>query len=438
MSRIRIGRRGLAGGVLVGLLVPLLSGCLRYQVDVVAELDDTVSGTIVQAFDAQATAWLTGFDEPGDGGSGPLADMESNFAAARELASSGTFEVEPYDEDGFTGFRARFADLPAEDLGPIFEILSGDDASGAPDATMVLRREADRYVFEAVDRSGGEASEAGSALGRALFRDSDLRISVTFPGPVLDTDGEVAGSTVTWRTDQLLGSPTIRAVGDARAPGLPGGGYPPVLAGVGVVALLVAVLVVAFRLGADRGSEVEGGPPPAVAPDPATIPADFRLPHEDSGTVRAGNVAWDLLPDGCRDGAVAGDGVRVDMRSVRHRGPAAEEHWQLATYPDEQSAAGALAAMRARMGCTGQVGPELTVPLGDDGFARNVFEGGRAVGERGRAAHWVGTRVGSAVLLLVRRVDPAVRADLRVPERRSVDMVGAVVGEMCASGWRCR
>lgn len=154
--------------------------------------------------------------------------------------------------------------------------------------------------------------------------------------------------------------------------------------------------------------------------------------------MREGNFAWDLLPDGCRQGPVLGDGARADMRSVRHRAPAAEEHWQLATYPDERSAARALAAMRARAGCTGQIGTDLTVPLGDEGFARNVFEGGRAVGESGRAAHWVGSRVGSAVLLLVRRVDPAVRADLRVPERRSVDMVGKVVEEMCATGWRCR
>lgn len=72
--------------------------------------------------------------------------------------------------------------------------------------------------------------------------------------------------------------------------------------------------------------------------------------------------------------------------------------------------------------------------LGSEGFTRNYYEGGP---EDPRSAHWVGVRVGTAVLLFNRRLDPEPRRDLRIADKQTVKMTADVIADLCGWGWRC-
>jgi hypothetical protein len=166
-------------------------------------------------------------------------------------------------------------------------------------------------------------------------------------------------------------------------------------------------------------------------PDPTLSSPTYTLPHWDDGEVTTGPTAWDLLPLQCSpDEPITGDDRRSDMRDVRYRSPGVEEHWQIATYPDVATATAALAGMRERTGCTGQVGDAVDVPAGDGGFTRNYYQGPPA-GDDGAAVHFVVVRVDTALLLLALRIVPAVRADLRVPDPRAVQLIEDAVDTLC-------
>lgn len=229
--------------VLAVALVLVSSGCLRYHLDVVAEADDTASGSIVMALDTEAMA---GFGSMTSDESNPLAEVETNFEATKAQMTAGTVELEPYQQDEFSGYRIAYTDVPFADLGLMLQGLTDDDASGS----ITVRRDAGRYVFDATSETDGAASAAEAEAARLFLRDADMRISIAFPGPVLETNGQVSGNTVTWGTEQILDGTTLRAVGDANPPAvlLTGAGMPYVA--VGVAALLaagVALLVLATR-----------------------------------------------------------------------------------------------------------------------------------------------------------------------------------------------
>lgn len=243
--------------VLAVALVMVSSGCVRYHLDVVAEADDTVNGSIVMAFDTDAMAAMTGLgsmttsDE-----SNPLAEIETDFEAMKARMTAGTVELEPYQQEEFNGYRIAYTDVPFADLGPMLGVLTDDEASG----TMTIRRDAGRFVFDATSETDGAADASEAAFMRMLLRDADMRISIAFPGPVQEANGQVSGNTVTWGTEQILDGTAMRAVGDASPPALlTGAGAPYVIVWVSVLlAAGLALLVLATRRRAAKGPKRGG------------------------------------------------------------------------------------------------------------------------------------------------------------------------------------
>lgn len=158
------GRRARALAVLAVLALVALTGCTRVQVGLAVQPDDTVDGTIVIATPGGAP-----------GGSGPPVTVPPDLADQ--------VEVTPYDQDGFVGSSATFSDL---NFGEVSELAAlGGSAAGRAD--LQLRRLGDRLSVQ------GRADLTTMPVDGA-----DVRLAISFPGEVVETDGEAESGTVTW------------------------------------------------------------------------------------------------------------------------------------------------------------------------------------------------------------------------------------------------
>ncbi|GAA1977690.1 hypothetical protein GCM10009718_12650 [Isoptericola halotolerans] len=204
----------------VGLLA--LAGCMKVDMDLTLSSDDTVSGSMTVAFSDQLAETMgmdpqALWDQAGDDIAGDLPDGSSQ---------------EAYADGEYTGTTVTFTDMPLEEL------------AGTGTDELSVTRDGDEFVVQGtMDMSDDTGQMSGLPPGVA---DSfDVRVAVTFPGEVIETNGTVDGSTVEWRP--AMGESTeIFARGEASG-GLGSGGFPwwiiGAVLGIAVLAL-VAVLVV--------------------------------------------------------------------------------------------------------------------------------------------------------------------------------------------------
>lgn len=243
----RIGVQILA----LGGLAFLLTGCLKLNMDLEVAADDTVSGTAVIGFDKELLA-LTGdsFDDVlGDDSIVP-SDIEG-------------VSVEPYDDGEFIGQEVTFDGVALEEF---------NREQVEQDALRIVR-EGDTFRMSGVlDFDTGDAGEA-PIDGGELLEGADVRITVAFPGEVLETNGERDGNTVTWRP--VVGERTeLLAIASA----IDSGGGSSIL---WIVLALVAVALVAGIIVLSRRK----APPPSAG----GTPHDEVIADEE-GAVRGGPV----------------------------------------------------------------------------------------------------------------------------------------------------
>ncbi len=143
----------------------VLGGCSRVQVGLVVQPDDTVGGDIVVATPAKG---------PTD--TGPPVTIPAELA--------GDVEVTPYRRQDYTGSRLTFSGLTFAQVSNLTSVAGG--AAGSR-LKLALRRVGNRVLAE------GTADLTTVSADRA-----DFQLKITFPGEVLDSDGEVAAGTVTW------------------------------------------------------------------------------------------------------------------------------------------------------------------------------------------------------------------------------------------------
>lgn len=150
--------------LLAVLALVTLTGCSRVQVAMAVQPDDTVDGEIVIA---------TPDGKPG--GKGPEVVVPPDLEDKVEVA--------PYDQDGFIGSRASFSDLTFAEVSALNAL--GGPAGGR--ANLEMRRVGERIVVQ------GRAD-----LTTMPVDGSDVRLAMSFPGEVAETDGEADAGTVTW------------------------------------------------------------------------------------------------------------------------------------------------------------------------------------------------------------------------------------------------
>ena len=216
-------RRILPRLLAIGVLVLALAGCVRFQAELTVAPANTVDGTIVVA--------VLNSDDSDEG-------RESARASADEVATgllgdlknaAGVAVTDYESDDDYVGYELRLTAVP-------FEAFSGTD----PDS-LHFAREGEEIVFTGALDFTDQASDTGDD---GDGDDSNLTVSITFPGAVSQHNGELSGTTVSWSTPL-----EERVEMSARSAATGGGGFPlGLIAGIGGGLLLLAVIVVVLVL----------------------------------------------------------------------------------------------------------------------------------------------------------------------------------------------
>lgn len=162
---------------LLGLFV--LTGCFKVDMDLTVQPDDTVDGTMIVAFDR---SFLDMMGSLGEEGMDP-----SELFDTSDLPEGST--IEEYDEGGFVGERVT---LDGADLAELSESTSGEEQG-----ELTIRRDGDVYRVEGAMDMTQEGGEDLLDMDE-MMGDAELRVRLTFPGEVTESNGAIDGRSVTW------------------------------------------------------------------------------------------------------------------------------------------------------------------------------------------------------------------------------------------------
>jgi len=166
-------RRVLLAGVLAAACL-MLSGCLKIDISLTVNRDDTVSGSIILGIDKRV-AGLTGQTEE------QLArSMMENSQLPRGARN------EPYSDDTFVGARVVYDKVPLADF---------NAGSSDPDGLRITHVDGRYRVTGVIDLSEVDFSNPAISNFADTFQ---ARIAITMPGKVLEHNGTLDGRTVTW------------------------------------------------------------------------------------------------------------------------------------------------------------------------------------------------------------------------------------------------
>jgi LppM domain len=245
-------------------LVFLMTGCIKLNMNLGINSDNTVSGTIEIGVQKELVD-LTGQN---------VEDLLGTDAPLPGNAPGVT--VEPFDDGEFVGRQVILEDVPIEEFnsGGIVGASGATGASGPTSAagdSLQIGRQGDTFVVTGVlDLSRALSGVTGplAGTGGAQFSESaDIKIAITFPGEVLQAPGgEIDGNTVTYLPEfdeRLEINATGSAVDNGEAADVVGGSdsFLPlilIISGVVLVLLIVVLLVVRGRRHEDGGGTPSG------------------------------------------------------------------------------------------------------------------------------------------------------------------------------------
>jgi hypothetical protein len=247
-------------------LVFLMTGCIKLNMNLGINPDNTVSGTIEIGVQKELVD-LTGQN---------VEDLLGTDAPLPGNAPGVT--VEPFDDGEFVGRQVILEDVPIEEFNS-GGIVGASGATGASGPTggagagdsLQIARQGDTFVVTGVlDLSRALSGVTGPLAGTGgaqVFESADIRIAITFPGEVLQAPGgEIDGNTVTYMPEfdeRLEINATGSAIDNGEAADVVGGSdsFLPlilIIAGVVLVLLIVGFLVVRGRRHEDGGGTPSG------------------------------------------------------------------------------------------------------------------------------------------------------------------------------------
>jgi hypothetical protein len=258
-------------------LVFLMTGCIKLNMNLGINSDNTVSGTVEFGVQKELLD-LTGQN---------VEDLLGSDAPFPSSAPGVT--IEPFDDGEFAGQQFIFEDLPIEQFnsGGVAG-ASGATAGGAGD-TLQIARQGDTFVVTGVlDLSSGLSGATGpfgGTGGAQFFESAEIRIAITFPGEVLQAPGgQIDGNTVTYVPEfgeRLEINATGSAVDNGEAADVVGGSdsFLPlilIIGGVALVLLIVLLLVVRGRK--NKGETPSGAATPSGFGEPGSAAAPVAAP----------------------------------------------------------------------------------------------------------------------------------------------------------------
>jgi hypothetical protein len=169
-------KAALARTVAVLVIVLALSGCFRARIELTVGPDQRVDGSLLLAYDR---AVLEQIDRtPTDAQVEILDDMTDDAPRGQECT--------PWEDDAFVGAECRLEGVTLDDLGQ----------AEAFDQRLTFVETDDELLLTAVIDLDEVPTDSPEPL-----ETFDVTISITFPGRVTETNGEVDGTTVTWRAE---------------------------------------------------------------------------------------------------------------------------------------------------------------------------------------------------------------------------------------------
>jgi hypothetical protein len=248
----------------------LLAGCLKLDMAVTISPDDTVDGEMVFAVNKELLE-LTGQS---------VDDVLADTTVPSDVEGA---TQEPYEDEDFVGTQVTYEDV---DLAELSE-------RSDPEALTIVRT-GDTYEVDGVmDLSTDDADLQGNPFEDQIseaFDTAELRIAITFPGEVLETNGQIDGTTVTWEPvfgERNLLSAVASASGDGASDtgdGLDASGAADedpgsntllyVLAGLVIAGVVVGSFVMMRRKGAGGGPAVDTSEGSPAVPAPPPMPPD--------------------------------------------------------------------------------------------------------------------------------------------------------------------
>lgn len=181
--------RRIWGFVAVSVATVLMTtGCIKLEMDMTVAKDDTVSGTMVFALAKSVADLAEQSSEDQDSSEAVNPVTTDNL-----FANSENVVIEAYDDGSFVGTSYTFENIPLAQLAP--EV--GDNS------TLAIKRQGDNLVVSGVldTSSEGESLEEnplGDSFVEVITASTSIRITITLPGEILETNGVVDGQSITW------------------------------------------------------------------------------------------------------------------------------------------------------------------------------------------------------------------------------------------------
>jgi hypothetical protein len=241
----------LARAVAIALVAAVaLSGCIRYNVDMTLSQDNTASGTIVIAVQKGVGQEM-----------GLASDQDALTQLFGESPFGPNFTPKDYADGNWVGKSYTFSGVDITnlaDLAPLFAVTREGDVFSVNGAGAPLTEDQKKEL-----PSGAESS-----------------VAITFPGPVVESNGTVDGNTVTWNPFTMTGPihATVNATGATAGLSFPT--WILIAGGAALVILLAAAVVVAVLVRRRRNPaapaipepidwEIPTAPPSSEAPEPS-------------------------------------------------------------------------------------------------------------------------------------------------------------------------
>lgn len=187
-----------------------LTGCMKLDFDVTVNADDTIDGTMTFGVEKEAIEMM--------------GDNPDDPTIFDDMLSAEGMTVTPFADDDFAGVNATFDRTTFAEL-----------AGKADEGAFQFTHEGDLITFTGMLGEDSEAPVDFTALGLSA---ADARISVTFPGPVTESNGTVDGNTVTWKGDMSKALAMTATAKDSPS----GGGAVLIVYGVGALVAIGGVI----------------------------------------------------------------------------------------------------------------------------------------------------------------------------------------------------
>ncbi len=179
-------------------VVMTLAGCLRFDANLALSPDDTVTGRFIVAVKAGTGKSYNTTDRA------MAESIWSDYPASKSLTKA---KISDYSGDGYVGISVTFAHEPL--------------ATFAPTATgWGITRVGDEFMVSGPSNATATQSATSGSTGAftgdlSQLSDTELSVSISFPGPVTASNGTVKGRTVSWNLTD--GPKTLEARGSAIA-----------------------------------------------------------------------------------------------------------------------------------------------------------------------------------------------------------------------------